>query len=101
MIHNPDKCHFLTVDFSDFSFENTIIKKVVEENILGILIDNNLKFKSHMKKICKKAQPKTQCTCKNFKIKNSYSEKKINKFFYQCTIYFMSFDIDVSFKWML
>ena len=46
MVLNPDKCHFLTLGFnkpfSDFSFENNIIKNVIEEKILGIVIDNNL-----------------------------------------------------------
>ena len=58
MEHNPDKCYFLTTvfykPFPDFSFENTIIKNVIEEKILGIVIDNNLKLKSHMKNICAK-----------------------------------------------
>ena len=40
--------------FPDFSFENTIIKNVTEENILVIVIDNNLNFKSHLKKIREK-----------------------------------------------
>ena len=55
MVLNPDKSHFLTLSFNkpfpDFSLENTIIKKVTEEKILEIVIDNNLNFKSHMKKI--------------------------------------------------
>ena len=50
MLLNPEKCHFLTLGFNksspDFSFENTIIKNVTEEKILGIVIDNNLNFKS-------------------------------------------------------
>ena len=51
MVLNPDKCHYLTLGFKkpspDFSFENAIIKKVTEEKIFGIVIDNNLNFKSH------------------------------------------------------
>ena len=58
MLLNPDKCHFLTLSFNkpfpDFSFENTIIKNFTEEKILGIVIDNNLNFKSHMKIYVKK-----------------------------------------------
>ena len=80
MVLNPDKCHLLTIGFNklfpDFSFENTIIKKVTEEKTLGIVIDNRLKFKSHMKEICEKKQPKAQCTCKNFKISSPSSEEK-------------------------
>ena len=33
-----------------------------------------------------------------FKINNPYSEEKINKIFYQCTVYLLSFDMDVFFK---
>ena len=40
--------------FPDFSFENTIIKNVTEEKILVIVIDSNLNFKSHLKKIREK-----------------------------------------------
>ena len=62
MIFNPDKCYFLTLGFNkpvpDFSFENTIIKYFTKEKILGIVIENNLNFKSHMKKICEEANQK-------------------------------------------
>ena len=87
--------------FPDFSFKNTIIKNVTEEKILGIVIDNNLNFKSHLKKIYEKANQKTQCTCKNFKVNNSYSEVKMNKFFYQFTIYLLSLNMDIFFKGLL
>ena len=62
IVLNQNKCHFLTLGFNklfpDFSFENTIIKNVTEEKILGIAIENNLNFKSRMKKICEKADQK-------------------------------------------
>ena len=62
MVLNPDKCHFLTLGFNepfaDFSFKNTIIKNATEEKTLEIVIDNNLNFKSHMKKICEKTNQK-------------------------------------------
>ena len=52
VVLNPDKCHFLTQGFNnpfpDFSFKNTTIKNVTEEKILGIVIDNNFNFKSHI-----------------------------------------------------
>ena len=59
MVFNPDKCHFLTLGFykafPDFSFKNTIIKNITEEKILETAIKNNLNFKSHITKICTKA----------------------------------------------
>ena len=63
MTLNPNKCHFLPLDFSkpfsDISFENIIIKNVAEEKILRIVIDKNLfNFKSHMKKMCEKFNQK-------------------------------------------
>ena len=104
MVLNPDKCHFLALGFNKpfpaFSYKNTIIKNVTEKKVFGILIDSNLNFKSHMKKICEKANQKLSALA-NFKVNNSYSEKKINKFFYQFTIYLLSFDMDVFFKGML
>ena len=79
MILNPNKRHFLTLGVNkplpDFSFEN-IIKNVTREKILGIVIDNNLNFKSHMKKTYKKANQKLSA------IVRIYQRKEINRFFY-------------------
>ena len=44
--------------FPDFLFKYTIIKNVTQEKIIEIVINNNLNFKSHMKKICEKANQK-------------------------------------------
>ena len=59
MVLNADKCHFLTVYFNkpfpDFSFNDTAVENVTKEKILGIVIDNKLNLKSHLKNICKKA----------------------------------------------
>ena len=68
MVLNPNKYHFLTLGFNKpfpgFSFENTIIKNVMEEKVLEILIGNNLNFKSHMEKICEKANQKLSTLAK-------------------------------------
>ena len=85
MVLNPDKCHFLTLGFNkpfpDFSFENTIIKNVTEEKILGIVIDNNLNFKSHMKKMCGKANQKVCALARISKLTIPSQRKKlINSF---------------------
>ena len=49
MLLNPDKCHFMTLDFQDqnfdFHYKNVIIRKSVEEKILRITIDKKLNFK--------------------------------------------------------
>ena len=85
IVLNPDKCHFLTLGFNkpfpDFSFKNTIIRNVNEEKILGIVIDNNLNFKSHMKKICEKANQKLSALARISKLTTSTQRKKlINSF---------------------
>ena len=79
MVLNPNKCHFLTLGVNkplpDFSFEN-VIKNATREKILGIVIDNNLNFKSHMKKTYEKANQKLSA------IVRIYQRKEINRFFY-------------------
>ena len=81
MVFSPDKCHFLTLDFNkpfpDFSFKNTIIKNVTEEKILGIVIDNNLNFKSHMKKIREKANQKLSALARISKLTTPTQKKKL------------------------
>ena len=53
VVLNADKSHFPTVGFNepfpDFSFIDTTIENVTEEKILGIIIDNKVNFKSHLK----------------------------------------------------
>ena len=59
---NSGKCHFMclgrTTENETYFFNNTEMKNSSEEKILGITIDNKLKFKSHVKKLCKKALQK-------------------------------------------
>ena len=105
MVPNPDKCHSLTLGFNkpfpDFSFESSIIKNVTEEKILGIVIDRNLNFKSHMKKICNKANQKLSALARVSKLTTPTQREKLINFFCQCTVYLLPFDIDVFFKGML
>ena len=85
MVLNPDKCHFLTLGFNklfpDFSFENTIIKNVTEEKILGIVIDNNLNFKSHLKKVSEKANRKLRALARISKLTTPTQKKNLINFF--------------------
>ena len=70
MVLNADQFHFLNFGFNDplldFSFNNTAIENVTEEEITGIVNENELKFKSHLKNICEN----DICTLQNIKIKN-------------------------------
>ena len=60
MVANTDKCHLLTSTSEEVSvkIENQIIKISLQEKILGIVIDNRLTFKPHVKNLCKKAGQK-------------------------------------------
>ena len=57
LVLNPDKCYFMTLgagkQVQDFQLENVIIKYKPEEKILGVIIDNELNFQSHIDSICK------------------------------------------------
>ena len=62
MVLNSGKCHFMCLgknaENKTYFFNNTEMKNSNEEKILGIIIDNKLKFKSHVKNLCKKASQK-------------------------------------------
>ena len=70
MVLNTDKFHFLNISFneslSDISFNDTAIANVTKEKILGIVVDNKLKLKCHLKVICGKAN-QVLCTYKKIK----------------------------------
>ena len=54
-----------------------------------------------MKNICEKANQKLSVLVGISKLTAPTQRKKLMKFFYQCTIYLLSFDMDVFFKGML
>ena len=62
MVLNSGKCHFMCLgkntENETYCFNNTEMKNSSKEKILGITIDNKLKFKSHVKNLCKKASQK-------------------------------------------
>ena len=68
------------------------MKNVPEEKILGIVIDNNLIFKSYTKTICEKANKK-QCIFRNLKLTTLIQREKlksfINKQFTYCPLIWM------------
>ena len=61
MVLNSGKCHFMCLGQNTvnetFVYDN-IEMKSEEEKILGVIIDSKLKFKSHVKNLCKKASQK-------------------------------------------
>ena len=59
---NPDKCHFKVLGDSNyacnFSCNGETIECNKKENVLGMAIDNNVIFTTHLGNIIKKANPK-------------------------------------------
>ena len=62
--------------FFDFQCDYVIIENKQEELILGILIDNELSFQSHVNSICKKANQKLNAL---FRVSN-YMTSEQNSF---------------------
>ena len=62
MVLNSGNCHFMCLgnntESDTYFFNNTEMKNSSEEKILGITIDKELNFKSHVKKLGKKASQK-------------------------------------------
>ena len=59
---NEGKCHLLNVGTSQDDIKITvgeaIVKESSEEKLLGVTIDKNLNFKSHVSNLCKRASQK-------------------------------------------
>ena len=62
MVLNLGKCHFMCLGQNTvnetFVYDNTEMKNSIEEKILGVIIENKLRFKSDVKNLCKKASQK-------------------------------------------
>ena len=58
---NHDKCHLLlsTQEEANIQIANTTIKCSQSKKILGIILDNQLKFDKHVENICQKASRKS------------------------------------------
>ena len=80
MVLNSDKCHFMCLGQNTvnetFVYDNTEMKNSKEEKILGVIIDNKLRFKSHVKNLCKKASQKIWALSRLINYLND-SKKKI------------------------
>ena len=81
MVLNSGKCHFMCLgkntENKTYFFNNTEMKNSSEEKILGITVDNKLKFKSHVKSLCKEASQKIWVLSRLITYLND-SEKKTN-----------------------
>ena len=80
MVLNLGICHFMcfgqnTVN-ETFVYDNIELKSSKEEKILGVIIDNKLRFKSHVKNLCKKTSQRIRAlSCSMHYLKDS--EKKM------------------------
>ena len=77
---NSGKCHFMCLGkntvHETFVHDNTEMKNSKEEKILGAIIDNKLRFKIHVKNLCKKASQKNWALSRLINYLNN-SEKKM------------------------
>ena len=62
MVLNAKNCHYMCFGTSskndDFKLDGIKLPNSCEENILGVIIDNELKFDPHIRSMCKKATQK-------------------------------------------
>ena len=62
VVLNSDKCHCICLgkdtEHARFSFDGNTSVNRKEEKLLGIIIDNDLSFDTHIKEVCKKASQK-------------------------------------------
>ena len=63
MVLNPEKSHFMCIDqkiddTETLNFNNLAIKNSKEVEILGITLDRNMNFHTHVKNIFRKAGQK-------------------------------------------
>ena len=69
---NQDKCHFLiaanTNEYLWIKIGDTLIWESSEEKLLGLTIDKNLKFNTHVSNICKKASQKVSALARVAKL---------------------------------
>ena len=63
---NADKCHLLlsTKEKLQANISNYKIINSDKEKLLGVTIDNHLKFESHIKNLCSKASQKLHALCR-------------------------------------
>ena len=81
MVLNSDKCHFMCLGQNivneTFVYDNTEIKNSKEEKISGVIIDNKLRFRSHVKNLCKKASQKIWALSRLINYLNDSKKKMI------------------------
>ena len=80
---NPDKCHLLlsSDEKCNASMGNHLIKNTKQQKFLGVLLDNNLKFKKHVNNLCTKASQKLSALCRVSSFMSTGQQRIIMKAF--------------------
>ena len=75
---NDDKCHLLLSDNEILSTQigNSVIKSSTHRRLLGVIIDNKLKFDLHVSKLCAKASQKLNALARMTSFMN-FNKKKL------------------------
>ena len=100
MILNPDKCHFIiggprtAVEQLFVRVGGQVVWESVEEILLGVTVNKNLKFEAHVSEICKKASGKLTALARMARIMPLYKKKILMSSFVQsqfsyCTMLWM------------
>ena len=86
---NAKKCHAIVLskdpikDNFTVSIDNTSIIPEEEVSLLGMMLDNNLNFTSHISKICEEASKRINALLRTAKdLKDSQKNMILNSFFY-------------------
>ena len=63
---NPDKCHLLIsgTELGEAKIDNCVIESSKQQKLLGVLLDNDLKFDQHLENLCRKASQKLSALCR-------------------------------------
>ena len=81
MVLNSDKCHFMCLGQNivneTFVYDSIEMKNSKEKRILGVIIDNKLRFRSHVKNLCKKASQKIWALSRLINYLNDSKKKMI------------------------
>ena len=80
---NREKCHLLlnSDEKCNASIGNHLIENSKQQKLLGVLLDNNLKFEKHVNNLCTKASQKLSALCRVSSFMSSGQKRIIMKAF--------------------
>ena len=80
---NSDECHLLlsSDEKCNASFGNHLIESSKQQKLLGVPLDNNLKFEKHINNLCTKASQKLGALCRIYSFMSTGQKRIIMKAF--------------------